>query len=169
MKPVCFHAGGPRITVLGIGNTLMGDDGVGVAVVEGLDIPVLSPNVRVVVGATAGMRLLSYFLDSDLVIVVDALTTQAAAGTVFRFHPDDIDMMGVLANDTHGMGISYLLTSARLMGANPDVVVYGVQVGDVRPSDRQLTPPVAAATMKVRQLVMEEISRRSNEETRGLG
>ena len=150
----------PRITVLGVGNTLMGDDGVGVAVVEGLPARLLGPQVEVVIGATAGMGLVKYFRTSDVVIVVDAIATQAEPGAIFRFDPDEAGIMNLRSNNIHGMGVPYLVTNARLAGADPDVVVFAVQIGDVRPHDRVLTPGVEAAVPRVREVVLEEVGTR---------
>ncbi|NCO65334.1 MAG: hypothetical protein COW32_10615 [Candidatus Aquicultor secundus] len=147
----------PKITVLGIGNTLMGDDGVGAAVVRDLSAEIDEPNVTMIVGETAGMGLVKHFRDSDIVIVVDSIATEAEPGTIFRFNPDEAGVLNLRSNNIHGMGVAYLVTNARLTGANPEVIVFGVQVGDVRPRDSELTPPVATAARRVCQLVLDEL------------
>lgn len=149
------------ITILGVGNTLMGDDGVGIFVVEGIDAEALGPGVRVVAGNTAGMALLEYFLDSKVVIVIDAIAAEAEPGTIFRFNPDEAGIMDLRSNNTHGMGVTYLVTSARLKGADPDVIVFAVQVENVNPRDCELSPPVAAAVERVRELVANEVGRKN--------
>jgi len=57
------------------------------------------------------------------------------------------------------MSVSYLVTAARMAGASPDVTVYAVQVGDVRPNPDRLTPPVEAAVAPTADLIAEEIAR----------
>lgn len=157
---LCASASSDRaIAVIGIGNTLMGDDGVGVTVVEKLDASSLGAGVEVVTGATAGMALVRYFLEFGLVIVIDAIATEAEPGAIFRFHPDEAGIMDLRSNNIHGMGLPYLVTSARLKGADPDVLVFAVQVGSVTPRDRELSPPVAAAAERLRELVVEEVLR----------
>ncbi|MHB8840946.1 MAG: hydrogenase maturation protease [Candidatus Aquicultor sp.] len=147
----------PKITVLGIGNTLMGDDGVGVAVVRDLSSGISHPNINVVIGETAGMGLVKHFRDSDIVIVVDSIATEAEPGTIFKFNPDEAGVLNLRSNNIHGMGVAYLVTNARLVGANPEVIIFGIQVGDVRPRDSNLTLPVATAARRVCQLVTEEL------------
>jgi len=154
----------PSITILGVGNTLMGDDGLGVFVVEGLEAAVLGPNVKVITGDTAGMALLKYFLESDAVIVIDAMAAEAEPGAIFRFDPDEAGVMNLRTNNIHGMGVPHLITTARLKGADPEVVVLAVQVASVVPRDRELSPSVAAAVGRVRQLVAEEVRRISDRE-----
>ncbi|MFA6001275.1 MAG: hydrogenase maturation protease [Thermoleophilia bacterium] len=147
----------PSVTILGVGNTLMGDDGLGIFVVEDMDAQSLGPGVNVIVGNTAGMALLKHFLESDVVIVIDAIDAGADAGSIFRFNPDEAGIMNLRSNNIHGMGVPYLVTNARLMGANPEVIVFAVQVANVMPDDRHLSPPVEAAVERVRQLVTEEV------------
>ncbi len=165
----------------------MGDDGVGVATVRGLladagvaiDAPgagpiaagcgrhlpdALGPGVDVVVGETAGLALIRHFRESDVVIVVDALDASgqgAGPGQVFRFSPDDVGIVSLRSNNIHGMGVPHLVAHARLTGADPEVVVFAVQVGDVRPNPDTLTPEVAAAVPDVIGLIKEEIAARS--------
>lgn len=146
-----------NMAIIGIGNTLMGDDGVGVSVIEGIDPASLGPGVEVVSGATAGMALVGYFLEFDRIIVVDAIDTEAKPGAIFRFHPDEAGIMSLRSNNIHGMGLPYLITSARLKGADPEVVVFAVQVKSVTPRDRELSAPVAAAVKRVREMVVEEV------------
>ena len=82
------------------------------------------------------------FLESDVVIVVDALATKAEPGAIFRFDPDEAGIMNLRSNNIHGMGVPHLVTNARLMGADPQVTVFAVQVGSVQPRNLELTPPV---------------------------
>ncbi len=159
----------PAITVLGVGNTLMGDDGFGVLVVKGLDAETLGANVEVISGGTAGMALLEYFLQSDVVIVVDALDfAEAKTGSIFRFRPDEAGVMNLRSNNIHGMGVPHLITNARLKGADPDVIVFAVQVESVNPRDCELSPAVAATVGRVRMLVTKEIRRINSDQTLGL-
>ena len=163
----------------------MGDDGVGVSVVRrlledaGVDLgagagPVaagvgrhlpdgLGPGVDAVLGETAGLGLIKHFREAEAVIVVDALDASgqgAAPGQVFRFSPDDAGIMDLRSNNIHGMGVPHLVANARLTGADPEVVVYAIQVGDVRPDPDHLTPEVEAAAGDVARMVRDDIARR---------
>ncbi|MBE0428552.1 MAG: hydrogenase maturation protease [Thermoleophilia bacterium] len=136
----------------------MADDGVGVAVVEGFDPGSVPPGVELVTGATAGMALIRYFLDYDLVIAVDAIDCGASPGAIFKFHPDEAGIMNLRSNNIHGMGLPYLITSARLKGIDPEVLVFAVQVGNVMPRDGGLSAEVAAAAIRVRGLIEKELT-----------
>jgi len=160
----------------------MGDDGFGIAVVEGLDAgsfmlatagseddscvvnepeagPSDAASVRIESGGTAGMALLRHFLESDTVIVIDALAAGAEPGAIFRFHPDEAGVMNLRSNNIHGMGVPHLVTNARLKGADPEVLVFAVQVESVNPRDGELSPAVAASVRRVREMVVEEVER----------
>ena len=149
-----------RVAVLGVGNSLMCDDGVGVAVARGLlEEGGLPDAVEVVVGETAGMGLVSYFRDYEAVVFVDAIDVGDAPGSVYRFGPDEAGVTALRSNNIHGMGVGYLVTCARLTGASPEVVCVAIQVGDVRPLPDELTPEVAEAVPEAVALVRDEAVR----------
>ncbi len=143
------------VRVIGVGNTLMGDDGVGSVVARAVADRV-PDDVTVIVGETAGMQLAPHFMEADAVIVVDAIDARDEPGAVFRFDPDDVEATRMRSNTSHGIGLPYLVTSARMAGHYPEVVVFAVQVGDVRPQADTLSPAVAAAVPEVVRLVAEE-------------
>lgn len=144
------------VTVVCVGNEGMGDDAVGMRVARGLEARAPAVPAEVVDGGMRGMGLLKYFRDSDVVIYVDAIDTEAEPGAIFRFHPDEAGVTRLRSHNIHGMGVGYLLTNARLLGRDPDVIVYAVQVGDVRPSD-DLTPEVERAAAEVERMVLDDL------------
>ena len=75
------------ILVLGIGNILLCDEGVGVRVIEALQTMELPATVEVFDGATAGVDLLDVLADRRKVIVIDAVQADGPCGAVFRFTP----------------------------------------------------------------------------------
>ncbi len=147
---------GPRVTLLAIGNVEARDDGVGVEVARRLERAARELGVDVVLGGMAGMGLVRHFMESDFLVVVDAIDAGAEPGAIFRFDPDEAGVTQLRSNNIHNMGLPYLVTNARLLGADPRVVVYAVQVGDVGPGN-DLTPPVVAAVSEVERMVAEEL------------
>lgn len=144
-----------RVAIIGVGNTLMGDDGVGVRVAETL-APLLK-DVDVTTGHLAGMALMPAVLAADRVYFVDAVATHAAPGTVYRLDPDASGISGLRSTTSHGMGIPYLITNSRLQGHHPEFVVYGVEIGDIMCGPDMLTDEVAAAVPDVVRLIRSEI------------
>lgn len=147
----------PRVTILGIGNTAMGDDGFGAVVARVLAERGLGDDIVVLERVNAEMGLLRHFLDSERLFVVDALDAGAEPGSVFRFGADEGGVTSMRSNNIHGMGVGYLLTNARLSGANPEVIIYGVQVGDIRPRPDMLTPPVQRAVATVAEMLEHDV------------
>lgn len=147
----------PGIVVLGIGNTLMGDDGVGAAVARSLTRTGPPPGVTVVESPNADMGLVRHFREAERVYVVDGIDAGAEPGAVFRFSPDEAGVTSLRSNNIHGMGVGFLLTNARLTGANPDVVVFGIQVADIRPRPDTLTTEVARAAEAVAEMLRREL------------
>jgi hydrogenase maturation protease len=148
-----------RISVIGIGNTLMGDDGVGVRIAEVLHSRDLGPDVNVVAGGTEGMALSRHFAESESVVVVDAIATDDVPGSVFRFTPQDAAMAQLRSHTSHGLSLPNILLATSLRGSTPNIVIYAVQIGDITCGFDTLTPDVEAAIPDVCDMVAEEVSR----------
>jgi len=137
-----------RILVMGIGNPLMQDEGVGPAVVERLAAEYDFPDgVTVDDSGTMGMAVLDLFGQYDYMIVVDAVDgTGEEPGTVMAIAPEDIAPNTVL-HSAHDMRFIDTLENAALIGWEPDAIVVGVQILEMYPEEltMELTPPVAAA------------------------
>ncbi len=116
------------ILVLGLGNVLLSDEGVGVRVVEALDASHALPDeVEVLDGGTSGMELLDMVADRDCLIVADAVNAAGPPGRVIRLEDDDIRMLFETRFSPHQLGLSDLLATLRLIGKAPRrVVVVGV-------------------------------------------
>ncbi len=74
-----------KIVIIGVGNLLMGDDGIGIRVVEALRCEVLPSNVQVFDGATRAFDVLEYMDGSDRAIIVDACKKNGVPGSIYRF------------------------------------------------------------------------------------
>ena len=115
--------------MLGLGNILLRDEGVGVRVVEELqgryDFP---DDVIVLDGGTLGLDLLPYVEAADRLLVIDALDMGAEPGTVARLRDEEIPAFLSPKVSPHQMGLVDLLVAARLSGALPEeLVLWGVQ------------------------------------------
>jgi hydrogenase maturation protease len=140
------HVGKVKKTlVLGLGNILLGDEGVGVRVVERLQKLYEFPQeVQVLDGGTLALDLLSYVEDADRLLVIDALEMSAKPGTVARLEGDEIPAFLSVKISSHQIGLADLLAAARLRGLYPEeLVLWGVQPGELKVG-LELSPPVAA-------------------------
>ena len=130
--------------VLGVGNVLMGDEGVGVHAVRALESDGAPPCVTVVDGGTGGFHLLSLLQEYDPVVFVDATLDGRPPGTVTLLKPRFAsDFPRVLS--AHDIGLRDLLESASLLGPLPRLYLFTVSVELGQDLSLELTGPVRAA------------------------
>lgn len=145
------------VLILGIGNILLRDEGVGVRVVEALQQMQLADCVEVVDGGTAGADLVDVLADRDKVVVIDAIESQSPPGTVFRLRSEELMPSPGSTLSLHQLGLVESLMMAQQLGCAPrQVVVFGIQPDQVIPG-LDLTPEVANAIPRVVDAVLEEI------------
>ena len=109
-----------RLLVLGLGNLLCGDDGLGAAVVARLDRDWEPPDGALVLdGGTLGLSLLPYLEDADDVILVDAIRDDAPAGDLVRLTGEEVAPAVLNRLSPHQVGVADLLDGARLHDRYP--------------------------------------------------
>ncbi len=112
-----------KIKIIGLGNLLMGDDGLGIRVIEILERNYQFPkNVEIVEGGTGGLYLLPVLRDAEKVIFVDAVNFSDAPGTVHVFKKEDLFSAGCEKISMHEIGLSDLLSLAGLSGNLPEEI-----------------------------------------------
>ena len=117
-------AGSRSLLILGLGNVICGDDGLGVAAVERLRRQYkLPPGVRALDGGTLGLSLLGEFDGVDGVILVDAVAVDAPPGTPLRLSGGAVENAARERLSVHQIGVADLLDALRLMGAFPSRLV----------------------------------------------
>lgn len=146
------------ILVLGLGNTIMTDDGFGVRVVEALSSRYHFPeDVSLLDGGTLGLDLLPRLEGIERLLIVDALEMHAAPGATFRLEGEEVPRAFASKLSVHQMGVQDLLAVSELMGHLPqELVVWGVQPESIE-MGTELTPTVAAAIEPVLAGVLEEL------------
>lgn len=122
-----------EVTILGIGNVILRDEGFGVRVVEYLDKHYEFPeSVQIVDGGTLGIELTQYVTGTEKLLVIDSINGGAEPGTTFRFHNDDVMEHFQDKLSAHEVGIQDVLGLLTVTGHKiPDVVVIGAQPYDV--------------------------------------
>jgi hydrogenase maturation protease len=149
-----------RVVVLGVGNELYADDGVGVVAARELAAAGLPPEVEVVEGHVGGLDLLFDMEGADHVIIVDAVEMGHAPGEVVVFTPEEVKMLppGTVSS-LHHIGLEQVLEFAGLMGLTTRLHVVGIQPERVAPAfelTETATRAVPVAIQKVRQLLLED-------------
>ena len=112
------------LLILGLGNTLLTDDGVGPAVVTSLkESYLVPPEVQVLDGGTLGLSLLPYIEDVDAMILVDAVRHDAPPGTLVRLQGDEVAPAVATRLSPHQVGVADVLDGARWRDRYPRSVV----------------------------------------------
>jgi hydrogenase maturation protease len=153
------------VLVLGLGNPLQRDDGVGIRVVEELERRTLPPHVEVMDGGTPGVGLINLMEGRARVVIVDAAEMGRAPGEVIRFsfgsaqdkRAGDVKLTGSSARlSLHRSGVADALTLADALNLSlPEIVVYGVQPAQVGWGE-ELSAEVAAAVSGLVETIIRE-------------
>lgn len=113
-----------RLLVLGLGNVLCGDDGLGAVAIARIRARYEIPEgVSVLDGGTLGLSLLPYVEDSERMILVDAINAEAPPGSVVRLEGDEVGPAVAGRLSVHQVGVADLLDAARWRGRLPDELV----------------------------------------------
>ncbi len=121
-----------RLAIIGLGNPLRGDDGIGPRLVEQLRQRPLPPGVAVIDGGTGGLSLLFLLEEGwERVVIVDAADVGREAGDFARFTPEEVRLARAADPFSfHDAGLSEVLALAEALGHElPPIVVFGVQPG----------------------------------------
>jgi hydrogenase maturation protease len=147
-----------KTLILGVGNLLLSDEGVGLRVVERLatsyDLP---EGVRILDGGTLGLDLLYYLEGVENLLIVDAVEMGKEPGTLLRLEGDEVPSFLSIKMSPHQIGIPDMLFAARLKDLYPpNVVLWGVQPA-VLDTGLELSPPVAAQVNALVDKVVEQL------------
>lgn len=149
-----------KTLILGVGNLLLSDDGIGVRVIQELqDKYTLPAEVETVDGGTCGLDLLHFLEGVDHLIVVDAANMGLPPGSIKRLEGEAVPAFLSQKVSPHEINLPELLFSAKLTGIYPKkVVVFGIQPQTIE-TGLDLSPPVAAQLEELTRLVFSEASR----------
>jgi hydrogenase maturation protease len=141
--------------ILGIGNLLMGDEGVGVHAIEHLKNLHWPPHVSLIDGGTGGFHLLGYFQEYDPLIIIDACSDSHQPGAVHVLNPRFGAGLPLLVS-MHDVGLRDLIDSAAFSGSSPKVHLIAVSIGamsdmsvDLSAAVKNALPEIAAAAERI--------------------
>ncbi len=145
--------------VLGVGNLLLSDEGVGVHLVKRLtESYELPPGVQPLDGGTLGLDLLYYLQGVENLLIVDAVEMDKEPGTLLRLEGDEVPAFLSLKVSPHQVGIPDMLFAAKLKDLYPpNVVLWGVQPAKLEVG-LELSPAVAAQLDALMGNVVEQLA-----------
>ncbi len=147
----------PRILIMGVGNVLMGDEGVGVHAVRLLEQQAWPTHVSLVDGGTGGFHLLAHFGDCEVLVLIDATLDGREPGTVSVIKPRyATDYPRSLS--AHDIGLKDLVESAALIDTLPQVLLVTISVATLQPMQMTLSPTIEATLPRVVDTVRELVN-----------
>ena len=132
------------ILVMGLGNYLMGDEGIGVQAIQRLSEEKLPRDVDLLDGGTGGFLLLSYFESYGRIILIDATIDGNPPGTISLIRPQ-------FASDyppslsVHDVGLKDMIEAVYLMDVVPEIYLFTVSIAEIKPMCVELNPQVEKA------------------------
>ena len=149
-----------KTIVLGVGNLILGDDGVGVHVANELKKQIKDPNITVDEAITGGMNLLDLILGYDKAVIIDAVKSEEyKEGTVKRIPISDFNTMH--SCNPHDVSLSEAIKMARKLGETKipsEIVIIGIILKEI-PCEfgEKLSKDIAAAVPKAVEMTLNEI------------
>lgn len=149
-----------KIMVVGIGNPLLKDEGIGVHVANRMLRMNLPAGVEVIDGGTNTYDLVDFFCQADKLIIVDALKAGGEPGTLYRAPLEKLGLApeenAVSLHQMHFIEAMHMVV--KLLGSNPETVVFGIEPGDMN-WGTELTAAVEEKIPRIIELILEEIDR----------
>jgi len=145
-----------RVTIIGMGNLLLTDEGIGVHVARALQKIALPDGVEAIDGGTSP-EISSYIESTGKLIVIDAMETGGTPGSVYRIPIDDLTTEVAGLTSIHEVNLISMLKMMRLLDRGPqDTVIIGIQPRDMD-WGTELSPELQQKIPQIVQIVLKEI------------
>ncbi len=147
-----------KILLLGLGNVLLNDEGIGVRAVEKLDKSDLPENVDVLDGGTGGFVLLSLFHEYNVIVIIDAALGDEKPGTINVLEPRfAADFPKSLS--THELGMKDMIESAMLLEKVPKLYLIAVTINPEQDMDMKVTESIEALIPEIHSTIFKIINK----------
>ncbi|MFV0420742.1 HyaD/HybD family hydrogenase maturation endopeptidase [Oleidesulfovibrio sp.] len=148
-----------RILVLGVGNILYTDEGLGVRAVESLmDRYEFAENITLMDGGTLGIKLMDAIMSCDQLIVVDAVLGGDEPGSVYRLTGEDLRKSLGFSDSMHQTDLVDTLIYCDIAGHRPEAVVIGMEPYDYQTMGIDVSPAVAERLPAMCDIVLKEVT-----------
>ena len=147
-----------HVMVLGVGNILFTDEGLGIRVIEALmDRYEFPENVSIQDGGVLGINLLGVISEVDYLIVVDAIKNGGPPGTLYRLEGDEIPKRILAKNSLHQVDLLEALTLCQILDKVPETVILGIEPKDIKTTGIELTVPIQEKIESLIDMVLREL------------
>lgn len=150
----------PQITILGVGNILYRDEGVGIRAVERIEALYDFPDHIVPVdGGVLGVNLMGVIAQADKLVVIDAVYNGGRPGDLHRLEGDQIPKRIVAKNSLHQVDLLEALTLVSAIDRHPETVIVGIEPQDIKTLDVSLTPLIESRLDDLVAMALKEVER----------
>ncbi len=150
-----------KTLVLGIGNPILGDDGVGVHVAQELAELIEDDAITVEDASTSGLNLLDIIPGYDKVIIIDAIMTEEGElGEIYRLRPEDFFKSVHLTTSMHDANLPTVIEMGNKLIPEEmphEIVIFAIKVEEIDKFTEEMTVKVKEAVPKVLNIVLEEL------------
>jgi hydrogenase maturation protease len=149
-----------KTLVLGMGNPILSDDGVGIRVAQEVGEKLNDPQITVAETSGAGLRLLDSIAGYDKVIIIDAIQTEKGqAGQIYHMGPEDLSLTKHLTSP-HQINLATALELGKMLNlAMPQkITIFAVEAKDITTFSEQCTPEVEQGIPEVVKMVLQELN-----------
>ena len=146
--------------ILGMGNPLLCDDGVGLRVAAELKDRVEQPEITVMETGVAGLSLLDLLVGYDRAIIIDAIQTVGGkAGQIYRLDPKAFDT-AIHTASAHGIDFTTALEFGKKLGLSlpQQIIIFAIEASDVTTFSEECTPEVKQAVTVCIEMVLRELN-----------
>ena len=147
-----------RIVVIGVGNLLLKDEGVGIHAVKALQEIGLPPDVSLIDGGTSP-DLMAYTQAGDKLIIIDAAKAGGEPGAIYRFRPEDLAEEKGALTSAHELGVVQNLKLMSLLSNEPaEMIIIGIEPGEID-FGIELSAALQQKLPEIVEVVLKEIGR----------
>jgi len=153
-----------KTLILGLGNTILSDDGVGIRVVEELQSRLSDPDITVLETNVSGLSLLDIMIGYDKVIIVDAIQTVGGKpGDIYQLTPDALKVSRHAASP-HDVNLVTALDLGKKLGLSmpQEIVIFAIEVADVTTFSEECTPELKLVIPVCVETVIRELKEKPN-------
>ncbi len=151
-----------KVVVLGVGNLLLGDEGVGVHLIQKLREMQLGEGIELVDGGTSLLDFIPQAEDVSKLIIVDAVKLGGKPGTTYKICVDDSLLKGAKGmTSLHQLGVVETLAIAQKMGKLPPTIIIGIEPKEIS-YGLDLSPEIVREMGKLVNLILDEVKDKRN-------
>jgi len=142
--------------IIGCGNLLLTDEGIGVHLIEYLKGRELPEDIELIDGGTAGFELIDLIRSAEKVVIVDAVKAGGRPGRIYRFGPKDFETENQPLTSLHDISLKDVFAFAEKLGPLPKIKIIGVEPKEIK-EGTELSAEIKQTLPKLAEVVIAEI------------